>query len=138
MGRKRKRKQRTKRKTQKIRRRRTKKRPTQTKRRKRKRKRRSPSNLAQDHYINKKETTRSHPARTLPRVSPGPANPRREKKICTNSKALAHSTSFPMTSYLLDRSWSVMWTKRRMNYLTQFQLSLNLPLPLMTASLRDI
>merc|ERR1712109_406604 len=125
----------------KIRRRRTKKRPTQTKRKKRKRKRRSPSNLAQDHYINKKEPTRSHPARTLPRVSPGgPANPRREKKkICTNSKALAHSTSFPMTSYLLDRSRSVMWTKRRMNYLTHYQLSLNLPLPLMTAiSLRDI
>merc|ERR1712117_303374 len=118
--------------------RRTKKRPTQTKRRKRKRKRRSPSNLAQDHYINKKEPTRSHPARTLPRVSPGPANPRREKKICTNSKALAHSTSFPMSSYLLDRSRSVMWTKRRMNYLTHFQLSLNLPLPLMTPSLRDI
>merc|ERR1712079_624205 len=70
----------------------------------------------------KKEHTRSHPARTLPRVSPRPSkSKKRKKKICTNSKALAHSTSFPMTSYLLDRSRSVMWTKRRMNYLTHNQ-----------------
>merc|ERR1711962_402256 len=47
---------------------------------KRKRKRRSPSNLAQDHYINKKEPTRSHPARTLPRVSPPAQQIQEEKK----------------------------------------------------------
>ena len=70
-------------------------RPTQTKRRKRRRKRRSPSNLAQDHYINKKEPTRSHPARTLPRVSPGPANPRREKKDLHKQQSASTLYIFP-------------------------------------------
>merc|ERR1712203_266851 len=97
----RRRKQRTKRKTQKIRKRRTKKRPTQTKRRKRKRRRRSPSNLAQDHYINKKNLLDPIPLETLlPRPLPRPSNQRKEKDL-HKKQALAHSTSFPMTSYLL-------------------------------------
>merc|ERR1712083_1130268 len=115
--RKRKRKQRTKRKTQKIRRRRTKKRPTQTKRRKRKRKRRSPSNLAQDHYINKNKKNLLNPIpleTLLPCPLPRPSNPRKEKDL-HKQQALAHSTSFPMTSYLLGvgRSYgrSDGWTR---------------------------
>ena len=79
-------------------------RPTQTKRRKRKRRRRSPSNLAQDHYINKNKKNLLDPIpleTLLPCPLPRPSNPRKEKDL-HKQQALAHSTSFPMKLYLLE------------------------------------
>merc|ERR1712048_202968 len=103
-----------KKKIQKIRRRKTKKRPTRTKRKKRKRRRRSPSNLAQDHYINKKNLLDPIPLEPLPHfpLSPGPTI-KEKKKICTNSKALALYI-FP-NDIVPPRSRSVIRTERRMN-----------------------
>merc|ERR1712079_52585 len=135
---KRKRKQRTKRKTQKIRRRRTKKRPTQTKRKKRKRKRRSPSNLAQDHYINKKNLLDPIPLEPSLVSPPAQQIQEEKKKICTNSKALAHYI-FP-NDIVPPRSESVGHVDEATDELFDtLSVVTDLPLPLMTAiSLRDI
>merc|ERR1712073_112529 len=109
------------------------------KRKKRKRKRRSPSNLAQDHYINKKEPTRSHPARTLPRVSPRPSKSKKRKKDLHKQQSASTLYIFP-NDIVPPRSESVGHVDEATDELFDtLSVVPDLPLPLMTdISLRDI
>merc|ERR1712156_116451 len=120
-------------------RRRTKKRPTQTKRKKRKRKRRSPSNLAQDHYINKKNLLDPIPLEPSLVSPPGPANPRREKKDLHKQQSASTLYIFP-NGIVPPRSESVGHVDEATDELFDtLSVVTDLPLPLMTdISLRDI
>merc|ERR1712109_149256 len=107
---------------------------------KRKRKRRSPSNLAQDHYINKKNLLDPIPLEPSLVSPPGPANPRREKKKDLHKQQSASTLYIFPNDIVPPRSESVGHVDEATDELFDtLSVVTNLPLPLMTAiSLRDI